>query len=217
MNHKSCAPPAAASRGPVSQVRVTQSQSPRAPVSGTRVSRGPKLNGFTLLELLIVIGIIGVISALGFNTLATYRQTQRLNQSRSEVVVALERARQYTRRYNVTYTVKFNTDGTYVSSASDAAGAALTQLAGPPITVLPQVSGKISSDMTFTTNADGTAKNLVVFQAPFGRLNATSKGCVGLTLTIGSKKLGTETHVLSATGKVMPRVINQNQTAALCP
>jgi prepilin-type N-terminal cleavage/methylation domain-containing protein len=173
--------------------------------------------GFTLLELLIVIGIIGVISALGFNAFTTYRQTQRLNQTRSEVVVALERARQYTRRYNVTYTVKFNTDGTYVSTTNNAAGTVLTQLAGPPITVLPKVSGKISSDMSFTTNADGTAKNLVVFRAPFGRLNATSKGCIGLTLTIGSKKLGTETHVLSATGKVMPRKINQNQTAALCP
>jgi prepilin-type N-terminal cleavage/methylation domain-containing protein len=171
--------------------------------------------GYTLLELLIVIAIIGILSAIGFNSFSVYRQTQRINQARSEVAVAIERVRQYTRRYNVTYSIKFNADKTYVSTTKDSSGA-ITQLAGPPVTVLPQISGSIPSDMSFTTNADGTGLNEIVYRAPFGRVDA-SKGCIGIALNAVGRNFGSEIHVVGVTGKVLTRPTNQNQTAALCP
>jgi prepilin-type N-terminal cleavage/methylation domain-containing protein len=173
--------------------------------------------GFTLLELLIVIAIIGIMAALAFNSFAAYRQTQRLNQSRFEVVASIERIRQYTRRYNVSYTIVFNADGTYVSTTKDSAGTALTELAGPPVTVLPQISGTLPSDMSFVTKAQGTTENEVIYAAPFGRVATAAKNCIGLKLNALGRDFGTEIHIVGVTGKVLARSINQNQTTALCP
>jgi prepilin-type N-terminal cleavage/methylation domain-containing protein len=172
--------------------------------------------GFTLLELLLVIAIIGILGGLGFNTFAVYQQVQRLDQVRSQVTVDIKRARQLARRYNVSYTITFNTDGTYTSTATDSGGTVLTQLTGPPVTDLPKISGKLPTNMAFTTNAEGTAKNSITYRAPFSRI-AAAKPCIGIGLSALGRTFGTEIHVVGVTGKVIPRSINSNQTTALCP
>jgi type IV pilus assembly protein PilA len=172
--------------------------------------------GFTLLELLIVVAIIAVLATIGFNSFAQYQQTQRLNTARTEMVVAIERVRQYTRRYNVSYSIKFKTDGSYESSTKDSAGTAVTQIAGPPVTNLPQISGKLPAGMTFTVNASGVGLNEVIYTAPFARSDA-SKDCVGIALSALGRTFGQEIHIVGVTGKVLSRPINTNQTTALCP
>jgi prepilin-type N-terminal cleavage/methylation domain-containing protein len=176
---------------------------------------GKHQTGFTLLELLVVVAIIATLAAIGFNSFAEYQQTQRLNTARTELAVAIERIRQYTRRYNVSYTIKFNADGTYASTTKDSSGTAITQIDGPPVTVLPQISGKLPTGMTFSVNASGAGLDEVTYTAPFGRNDAT-KDCVGIALSAMGRTFGQEIHIVGVTGKVMSRPINTNQTTALC-
>ena len=70
--------------------------------------------------------------------------------------------------------------------------------------------------MGFTTNADGTGKNLITYVAPFARVNS-AKGCIGIGLSALGRTFGSEIHIVGVTGRVVPRRINTNQTAALCP
>lgn len=49
--------------------------------------------GFTLLELVIVFGIIGIISVIGFSAFTSYSRVQVLDQSATEVRSALEKAK----------------------------------------------------------------------------------------------------------------------------
>lgn len=169
--------------------------------------------GFTLLELLIVIGMLGVLLALGFNNFLEYRQVLRMNEARAQVVQVMERTRQYTRRYNVTYGIKLNTDGTYEATARKADNTKLVTLVGPPDTTLPTLSGRVPEGLTLYVRA---TNNEIVFRAPFGRTDA-DKDCVGISLQALGRTFASEIHVLGVTGRVLPRAVNKNQTATICP
>lgn len=51
------------------------------------------LSGFTLLELTIVFGVLGVLTAIGFNSFTSYSRRQVLDQSATQVRSALEASR----------------------------------------------------------------------------------------------------------------------------
>ena len=61
-----------------------------------------------------------------------------------------------------------------------------------------------------------TGKNLITYVAPFARVNS-AKGCIGIGLSALGRTFGSEIHIVGVTGRVVPRRINTNQTAALCP
>jgi prepilin-type N-terminal cleavage/methylation domain-containing protein len=169
--------------------------------------------GFTLLELLIVLGILGVLTALGFNNFLEYRQVLRLNEARAQMAQVMERTRQYTRRYNVTYAIKLKSNGTYDVTARKADNTVLTSLVGPPLTTLPTISGKVPDGISLSFN---TTNDEVVFRAPFARTDA-AKDCVGVSLQALGRTFAAEIHVLGVTGRVLPRAVNKNQTGAVCP
>jgi type IV pilus assembly protein PilA len=169
--------------------------------------------GFTLLELLIVLGILGILLAIGFNSFLEYRQVLRLNEARAQMTQVLNRTRQYTRRYNVTYAIKLKSDGTYDVTARKADNTVLTSLTGPPVTTLPTISGKVSDGVSLNFN---TTNDEVVFRAPFGRTDA-AKDCVGISLQAMGRTFAAEIHILGVTGRVLPRAVNKNQTSVVCP
>jgi prepilin-type N-terminal cleavage/methylation domain-containing protein len=71
-----------------------------------------KQKGFTLVEILIVIAVLIIISAVILNVFRSYDEKEALSQDTSKVVSVLERARQLTlfSRDSFQYGVHFDTD-----------------------------------------------------------------------------------------------------------
>ena len=63
--------------------------------------------GFTLLETLLVMGIVGVLTALAFNTYAYESQRGAIRQDMALVAATFEEMRSNSLRYNVTHSVSF--------------------------------------------------------------------------------------------------------------
>jgi prepilin-type N-terminal cleavage/methylation domain-containing protein len=70
--------------------------------------RRSKKSGFTLLELLVVIAVIGVLSAIGFYNLQKFIQINRLKEAQFQVSVAVTRTRDLVRRYGQRYSFRMS-------------------------------------------------------------------------------------------------------------
>jgi type IV pilus assembly protein PilA len=175
-------------------------------------------SGFTLLELLIVIALIGVLAAVGFNAMTQFRAGQRLREAQLQFSQTVERARALSRRYSlfvrVTVTPPANTTGSYkyemaayslTRNYTTGADSYTKQTDPAPIEITLPDEMRISN---ITTTTD------LVLMGPFGRMNGAPRYSYCFQRK-GDNNLLARVDVLGVTGKVVARGIQTNGTT--CP
>jgi prepilin-type N-terminal cleavage/methylation domain-containing protein len=152
-----------------------------------------QIGGFSLVEMLIVLSVVGILTALGFSSLEGLRRSSELREVQFKVGGDFERARQFARRYGVRYLVEINeTTGDYVIKPVD--------VGGLDITTYPKIQGKITTNTEFVTAGDGS----FFITGPFGKL-VGSPMCVAINLK--NTNLVAEIHLVGVTANVINRTI----------
>ncbi len=144
--------------------------------------------GFSLIEIIIVIGILGLLTAISVATFVTFRNSQGLNKDTETVVEVLEQARTQTlsSQNGSAYGVHFGTSAvTLFAGGTYAAGAAGNQ-----------IFSLLSSDTILTITLTGAGSDVV-----FNRLTGET-GQDG-TIVLSSASAGrTRTVTIYKTGVV---------------
>jgi type IV pilus assembly protein PilA len=175
-------------------------------------------SGFTLLELLIVIAMIGVLAAIGFNAMSQFRASQRLRESQLQFSQTIERARTISRRYSlfvkvtVTPPASTNAPYTYRMAASKLVRDYVTGADS-----YTEVTDPVPEEFTLPTEmriTNITAATELVLMGPFGRLNSAPRHSYCFQRT-GDNNLLARVDVLGVTGKVVARGVQSN--GATCP
>ncbi len=114
--------------------------------------------GFTLLELMVTIAVIGIITAIATPNAIAWRNNARFNAAVRQVKSAIEGARMAAIKSNLPATVTFNGSNTFVTQTRKISG-------GVPAanTVSHQLaSGVTAGGGTLTFNSRGMANNMTV-------------------------------------------------------
>ena len=148
--------------------------------------------GFTMIELLVVMVIIGALSALGTSGWSRYQRTVEHRGSAQELVSALRNAQQASLAEAVTYCVTFDAAARSYQVFKFACGGA-----NPPASAVDKTqSSRVTLVSPVFTQLNGTTSNQVLF---FPRGSAT-KGSVKVARA-GSARAYTIT-VEGLTGRV---------------
>ena len=130
---------------------------------------GRRSAGFTLIELMIVVGIIGILSAIAFPAYTDYIRRG----SRSEATSALLEAQQFMERY-------YAANNRY-STAADGNPALPSRLSSIPT----------SGVTRYTLSVAATVNSYTLTAIPFGSMAADNCGSLTLTNTGFKGKSGT--------------------------
>ena len=183
--------------------------------------RGNKQAGFTLLELIGVIGVIGILLAIGFFFFTQAREASRLREAQSQFTQVLERARNLARRYSRAYQLDIAAFQNNAVAYTTTPRATQRNTTTGVLEYVPVANNPPPSDQgVFTagvkiTPIGATPAPPLVFLGPFGRLDGPEVTTYCLTLASSVTKPWTEVSVLGVTGKVVSRGIQQGRTD--CP
>jgi prepilin-type N-terminal cleavage/methylation domain-containing protein len=162
--------------------------------------------GFTILELLGVMLIVGILTALAFGSVNAGKTTRELREGQTSFAQALERTRTLVKRHNYAYLLTIASDKkSFVLSARNAAGVAVANSA-------PDVKGTLPASVTLEVPVGSSfdpAKTL--FRAPFARIQ-TGGAPICFLLKSTTSTLQTAIDLVGVTGKVVTRAIS-NATA----
>ncbi len=159
--------------------------------------------GFTLIEALIVLAILGVITALAISSFTSGRDKQAVKEGQTSFAQSIERVRSLVRRYGYDYKLTIATDNkSYTfSSQTVGAGAAVANSA-------PDIKGVMPSSVKLQLGT-GSTFNIAkpIYLAPFSRLGTgTVPICFEILSTVSSYK--TAIDLVGVTGKVVSRAIS---------
>ncbi|MEY4529320.1 MAG: hypothetical protein RLZZ156_41 [Deinococcota bacterium] len=157
--------------------------------------------GFTLLELLVVICVLGIILAFGIGGILREQRVQQLRQVQTQLATDIERARSLARRYSYDYrgTMTIST-GVYVFEPIN--------FAGTVVTGVPTVSGKLTAPIKIMSTTPSATTSLVFgYTGPFGRLSGAPS--VSIQIGFGTGQLKTAVDMIGVTGQVIRRGISE--------
>lgn len=146
-------------------------------------------SGFTLIEILIVLAIIGILLSIGYVGVQRLNAKYRLNDAQQTITQAFNSARSDARRFSLNRQVGWN------------AGSANTALIIKDEVGAPLKTINLQYGITFGTDSVTN----VIYYAPYSR--ATSEGAAGtnfdIVLTEPRYGLTTSVRVIGVTGKVI--------------
>jgi prepilin-type N-terminal cleavage/methylation domain-containing protein len=164
-------------------------------------SRSP--SGFSLLEVLVVAGILAVLAAVGATTLRTSWQNERVTALANEFAAWLEQVKATSMRSDSQVTVCItpagDDSGEVLATAGPTTGNNPTcPLTGPVNTFLiPQMpAGRFTIAMitpsatTFTYTPRGATTNAAAVEVSCATRNQTALRCVQVSATLGQVRVG---------------------------
>ncbi|WP_425145755.1 pilus assembly FimT family protein [Deinococcus sp.] len=166
---------------------------PRSQVAPLRPSR--RTSGFTLLELLIVIAIIGVLSGVLFYFSARAVYATQLRDGAIQVLTDLRQARSQAQRNTQGTTVTLDSTSTLAAPKS-----AYTTCWGTcPLTTLP-VNRALGNLIRVAPYTSVNPASSISYKAPYGEVSA-----IGIVWEISSARIPTKFYVktVGVTGKVV--------------
>ncbi len=124
--------------------------------------------GYTLIEVLIVIAILGILLALGFSTYRRARWLAQVREATVELASTLREARSAAQRYSVGAVVRFPDDRSYELRVESNDGGTLRSYRR---TVPDRIELRYSRDGTHWKRPSALGK--VTYSAPFGETAAS--------------------------------------------
>jgi prepilin-type N-terminal cleavage/methylation domain-containing protein len=161
------------------------------------------IQGFTLLEALVVIAALGIITALAIGSFTSGRDKQAVREGQTSFAQSIERVRTLVRRFGYNYKLTIASDKkSYTLSAQTVGtGAAVTNSAPDIKGIMP---GTVKLQLGTGSTFDITKP---IYLAPFSRLGTgTVPICFEILSTVSSYK--TAIDLVGVTGKVVSRAIS---------
>jgi type IV pilus assembly protein PilA len=167
-----------------------------------------RIQGFTIIEMLIVLAILGIVTAIGVGSLNSGRDKRAVLEGQTAFAQSVERVRSLVRRYGYDYRLTIAADNkSYVFKPQSTVTAAAVSNTAPDVVGAMPATVKIK----LGTGSAFIISNPIYF-APFGRLgNGGAPICFELLSTTTTLKSAID--LVGVTGKVVTRAIS---TATPC-
>jgi prepilin-type N-terminal cleavage/methylation domain-containing protein len=165
-----------------------------------------KQSGFTLIEMLIVLAIVGIMSAVALSTFVRDARRAQVQAVRSQLLLDLQDARSKAQRYNCNWTVTFVSATQYTVIGPTLGGTTITCTTTTtttrdiPTSVGVQLRWKTSSSSTEPTGQQ------VIYRSPFGTLSPTNPSVIEIgfaSSTTASVTNPVYLKIIGITGKVV--------------
>ncbi len=127
---------------------------------------------FTLVELLIVIGIIGVLGAVALTFYLREARRAQLQATRSQILLDLQDARSKSQRYNCDWTITLLNATSYQIVGPDLSGTIVC--ANTATTTRTTPNGIEIFQRTSVSAAAAPSNYSITYQAPYGTLSAAN-------------------------------------------
>jgi len=147
---------------------------------------GTSQRGFTLLEVMIVIVIVGVMAAIGIPSFSSWRENQAVRNAAQALLVQLKQARTLAMTENRTVSITFGVDANGSEQYTYDAGSS-----GPEKNVVVSYQKKFSGNLHITKNDPTQQPNTLNFKSHGTVGNATIYFCsAGHSKRIGLNRIG---------------------------
>jgi prepilin-type N-terminal cleavage/methylation domain-containing protein len=175
-------------------------------------------HGFTLLELLVAMAVLGIAAALIGSVLASDAAARNIQQRQLRLGQVIEEAKTYVRRHSWDYTITIAANGAFAIApvAPIPTGLPLVAASGNINTGTSATgtgTGATTTPVTVDVRLGGGTTGPIRFNAPFARPAATNV-CIQVTLNDPTGTKQTRVDLLGVTGKVVNRDV---RTSFPCP